>query len=269
MDITLKVVSDLSDFLDSFKERVKEIKPVDRREWFAYCQDMKGRYPSVTDEHYRDDGFVNTYAFIDKLSDALGNDDIIVPESSGNAGEVTYQAIRLKRGQKMKNAAGLGAMGFGLPYAIGSCLAHGGRRTILINGDGAFQLNVQELATLARLNLPVKIFIWDNESYATIMATQRNLFDGYYVASEADSGLTLPDVLRTADVYGLDTFEMKTNDEMERVIAAVLGTNSPVVCRVKVSPIQTVAPKVQSKRLSDGRMVSMALEDMWPYLDSE
>lgn len=83
----------------------------------------------------------------------------------------------------MKNAAGLGSMGFGLPYAIGSCLANNKKRTILINGDGAFQMNIQELQTLVRLNLPVKIFIWSNGGYASIQSMQRNTFDGHYVAS--------------------------------------------------------------------------------------
>ncbi|GHT02062.1 acetolactate synthase [Synergistales bacterium] len=270
MDISLKVVTDMSVFFDEFGKRlteISEIKSMDRAKWFAYCNEMKNKYPVVTTEHHADTGFVNTYAFINKLSDALRDDDIIVPESSGNAGEVTYQALRIKRGQKMKNAAGLGSMGFGLPYAIGACLASGGRRTILINGDGAFQLNIQELATLVRLSLPVKIFIWDNDCYATIMATQRNLFDGSYVGSERHSGLALPDVLKVAAVYGLKTFEMNTNDEIPDIIQEVLNSDGPALCRVRVSPLQTVAPKVQSKRLPDGKMTSNALEDMWPYLE--
>jgi acetolactate synthase-1/2/3 large subunit len=267
MDISLKVVSDLSAFFDKFAKLGSKIKPAKRVDWFAYCKEMKDKYPIVTEEHYKNNDFVNTYAFIDKLSEVLDKDDIIVPESSGNAGEVTYQAIRIKSGQKMKNAAGLGSMGFGLPYAIGSCIANGERRTILINGDGAFQLNIQELASLARLNLPVKIFIWDNESYATIMATQRNLFDGNYVGSERHSGLALPDVLKIAGVYGLHTFEMHANDEIAEIIGEVLNSEGPVLCRVRVSPLQTVAPKTQTKRLPDGKMASSALEDMWPYLE--
>ena len=128
---------------------------------------------------------------------------MITPESSGAAGEVTYQAMRVKEGQKIKNAAGLGAMGFGLPYAIGACIAEDGRRTVLIDGDGAFQLNIQELETVVRLRLPIKMFILDNEGYGSIMATQRNLFDGRYVGSSPDSGLTLPDVCAVAGAYGI------------------------------------------------------------------
>jgi acetolactate synthase-1/2/3 large subunit len=267
MDISLKIVADMADFLGTLEERLHDIKNVDRSEWLDYCKKMKAKYPAVAEESYKDEGFVNTYAFIDRLSDALESDDIIVPESSGNAGEVTYQAIRIKLGQKMKNAAGLGSMGFGLPYAIGACIANNGRRTILINGDGAFQLNIQELASLVAMELPIKIFIWDNQAYATIMATQRNMFDGNYVASESQSGLKLPDTLKIAASYGLRTFEMKRNDEIANVITEVLETEGPALCNVKVSQMQTVSPRVQSKRLPDGSMVSMPLENMWPYLE--
>jgi acetolactate synthase-1/2/3 large subunit len=269
MDIAIKVVSDMADFLDIFEKKLRDVRKPDRAEWFSYCRETRAKYPAIPPDCYEDDGFVNTYAFMDKLSDLLTPDDIIVPESSGNAGEVTYQAIRIKRGQKMKNAAGLGSMGFGLPYAIGSCIANNGRRTVLINGDGAFQLNIQELATLKEMNLPIKIFIWDNGSYATIMATQRNMFDGRYVASERHSGLKLPDTLKVAEAYGLPTFEIRRNDEIESVIMDVLGSGGPVVCNVRVSPMQTVSPRVQSKRMPDGGMISMPLENMWPYLNDK
>ncbi|MDR1916618.1 MAG: thiamine pyrophosphate-binding protein [Synergistaceae bacterium] len=269
MDISLKIVADMTDFLGTLESKLREIKRADRSLWLRYCKETKAKYPAVTEEHYRDEGFVNTYAFIDKLSDLLEADDIIVPESSGNAGEVTYQAIRIKRGQKMKNAAGLGSMGFGLPYAIGSCIANDCRRTVLINGDGAFQLNIQELAPLVAMRLPIKIFIWDNDAYATIMATQRNMFDGNYVASERHSKLRLPDTLNVARAYGLRTFEIRKNSEIEDVVTEVLNADGPVICNVKVSPLQTVSPRVQSKRLPDGGMVSMPLENMWPYLEEE
>ena len=123
---------------------------------------------------------------------------MIVPESSGGAGEITYQAFQLKKGQKMKNAAGLGSMGFGLPYAIGSCVANNKRRTILINGDGAFQLNIQELETVRRLSLPIKMFVWCNDGYASIRNMQSNNFNRQ-VASGPESGYTVPDVMNIAE----------------------------------------------------------------------
>lgn len=238
-----------------------------KRQWIKYCKHIRAKYPVVTKEHKEAKGFVSAYYFIDELCRNLNANDIIVPESSGGAGEITYQAFKLKKGQKMKNAAGLGSMGFGLPYSIGACLANDNKRTILINGDGAFQLNIQELETLNRLNLPVKIFIWNNGGYASIRAMQRNTFDGHYVASEENSGLTMPSLSKIANAYGLKTFVAATNEEMIKVLPEVLNSDGPVLCELMVSPDETVSPRTKTIKLEDGKMISKPLEDMWPFLE--
>ncbi|MDR1701891.1 MAG: hypothetical protein LBR56_03860 [Sporomusaceae bacterium] len=189
-----------------------------------------------------------------------------MPESAGAADEITYQAFKLQKGQKMKNAAALGAMGFGLPYAIDACLANSGKRTILINGDGAFALNIQELATLKRLNLPVKMFIWDNGGYASIMATQRNFFGGNYVGSEAASGLTLPNLEKIARAFNLTYFNIENHGEMAETMKEVLNYDGIVLCRVNISPLQITAPKCTTLKLTDGTMVSKPLHNMFPFL---
>lgn len=147
MEREVSLAGDAKAFLESLAVCLeREAPPLDDwRSSLSYGKTLRKKYPVVT-RSYRDmEGYVSPYFFIDRLCELLTPEDVIVPESSGGAGEITYQAFRLKKGQKMKNAAGLGSMGFGLPYAIGSCLANNGRRTILINGDGAFQLNIQEL----------------------------------------------------------------------------------------------------------------------------
>ena len=148
-------------------------------------------------------------------------------------------------------------------------LANGRRRTVLINGDGAFQLNIQELETVVRLKLPVKMFIWDNSGYGSIMNTQRNMFAGFFVGSEPGSGLTLPDVTRQGSAYGMRTVEISSNAELERGIRETLAGDDPVICRVRITPSHVTAPKVQAQKLPDGGMVSKPLEDMWPYLPAE
>ncbi len=238
-------------------------------EWLAYCRKMKEKYPVVLPEYFQPAEKVNLYCFTDALFQQLKADDVVVPESSGAAGEVTYQAMRLKKGQKVKNAAGLGSMGFGLPYSIGACLANGGRRTVLINGDGAFQMNIQELETVRRLNLPIKMFIWDNNGYGSIMTTQNNMFDGFYVGSEPGSGLTLPDVTAQAAAYGIRSETIRTNAELEAGIARTLAGSDPVICRVVVTEKHLTMPKVQAMKTPEGSMISKPLEDMWPYLPAE
>jgi acetolactate synthase I/II/III large subunit len=266
--VEVAVVADAGEFARALGDRQAEVEPRDRASWLAYCRRLQERYPVVLDEYREEDG-INLYAFTDLLFDLLNDDDVITPESSGAAGEATYQAMRVKQGQMIKNAAGLGAMGFGLPYAIGACIATGGRRTVLINGDGAFQLNIQELETLARLRLPVKMFILDNGGYGSIVATQRNLFDGRLVGSSPDSGLTLPDLCAVAGAYGIRSEEAGTYDGLASAIERTLAGEDPALCKVRVSASHVTAPKVQAMKTPDGGMISKPLEDMWPYLSAE
>lgn len=271
MNIDVKAICNVKQFIEGLNNNINTLDYLvtDREEWIKYCKDIRMKYPVVTKQHKEAKEFVSAYYFIDRLCSQLNSEDVIVPESSGGAGEITYQAFKLKKGQKMKNAAGLGSMGFGLPYSIGACLANNKKRTILINGDGAFQLNIQELETLARLNLPIKIFIWNNGGYASIRAMQRNTFDGHYVASEKQSGLTMPSLSKIANAYGIKTFIAKTNDEMVKLLPEVLESEGTVLCELIVSPDETVSPRTKSIKLENGSMISGALEDMWPFLDEK
>ena len=247
-------------------EAAESVFPVeDWREWLRSGKERRRRYPVVTEAHKAMEGRVSAYYFIDRLCELLDNGDVIVPESSGGAGEITYQAFRLKKGQKMKNAAGLGSMGFGLPYAVGACIANDRRRTVLINGDGAFQLNIQELETVRRLNLPIKMFVWCNGGYASIRNMQSNNFDRQ-VASGPDSGYTVPDVTAVAAAYGLPTFCMRDNQDMEQLLPKVLNTDGPCLCMVMTSQEETVSPRVKAIPQPDGSIKSGVLENMWPEL---
>jgi len=261
----LRIVSDAGEFIESLSNCITE-PPAVNEEWLAYCNSMKSKYPVVLPEYREQTDFVNAYVFIEELCAIIDEDEIIVPESSGSAGEVTFQAWKVKEGQKIRNAAALGSMGFGLPYSIGACIANGQKRVILINGDGAFQLNIQELETIQRLKLPVKIFIWSNGGYASIMATQRNFFNGRYVASERGSGLTLPDIKKIGEAYGLKSFKINTPMEVVSGIKAVLESDGAVICEVRMNPLQPTVPRVQSLRMPDGTMKSKPLHDMFPFL---
>ncbi|WP_446897227.1 thiamine pyrophosphate-binding protein [Clostridium sp. LBM24168] len=267
MDIQIKCVCDVGDFIKELDSNFDSEKLEYNNEWLTYCNNIRAKYPVVTEKHKCVKNYVSAYYFIDELCKQLNSDDIIVPESSGAAGEITYQAFKIKKGQKMKNAAALGSMGFGLPYSIGACLANNKKRTILIDGDGAFQLNIQELETLARLNLPIKIFIWSNDGYASIRATQRNMFNGHYVASERNSGLTIPNLIKIANAYGVKTFQAKNNSEMVKILPKVLESNGPVLCELMVLPEETASPRTKSIKMENGNMISKPLEDMWPFLN--
>ena len=237
------------------------------KSWNMYGHMLRKKYPSVTDAHRKVQGVVSAYYFTELLCQHTTVQDVIVPESSGAAGEITYQAFSPKRGQKMKNAAGLGSMGFGLPYSIGACLANERRRAVLINGDGAFQMNIQELETIVRLRLPVKIFIWNNQGYASIRSMQNNNFGGFQVASGESSGLSMPDTVKVAEAYGLKTFRIMNNQQLEEQIDNVLNTEGPVLCELMISPDETVSPRTKTIVHEDGTMESYPLEKMWPDVD--
>ncbi len=267
--VDIPVTADAGDFLRTLLARQSDIQDRNRDEWLNYCGRLKQRYPVVLDEYRQCDDGINLYVFTDMLFQQLASDDVITPESSGAPGEVTFQAMRVKKGQKIRNAAGLGAMGFGLPYAIGACIANDGRRTTLINGDGAFQLNIQELETVARLGLPIKMFILDNNGYGSIMAAQRNHFEGRYVGSDPGSGLTMPDICAVAGAYGIRCEQATNHEDLSGSISRTIAGLDPALCRVRVTRSHVTAPKVQAMKTPDGSMVSKPLEDMWPYLPTE
>lgn len=270
MKIELPVVADAGDFLREFLEQKSSLHTTsDHRAWLKRCKQWQRQYPSITQEHWsRRDG-VDQYALTDVLSDELSADDVIAPGSSGPTSDILLQAFRIKAGQRFRNFPGLGAMGTGLPGSIGACLASGRRRTICPNGDGGFQLNIQELETIRRLTLPIKFFVLNNGGYASIMGMQRNYFQGHYVGSEPSSGLTLPNILKVAEAYGLATARIARHDELRDGVRRVLAMPGPVVCEVVCSLEQTIAPRATSSVRPDGTIVSRPMEDLWPLLDRE
>ena len=270
--VEVNLACDAGKFIGRLLEVAKQTDRIagNRGEWGKWISDgkaLRAKYPTVTDEHRNKKDVVSAYYFTELLCKYTTAQDVIVPESSGAAGEITYQAFKPKRGQQMKNAAGLGSMGFGLPYAIGSCLANGKRRTILINGDGAFQLNIQELETLARLQLPIKIFIWNNGGYASIRNMQNNAFDGHQVASGETSGLTMPDVLKVANAYGIPSEQLRDNRELEEKLPRILADDRLVLCEIFIAADDAVSPRTKTFQRADGTMESSKLEQMWPYLE--
>jgi len=164
------------------------------------------------------------------------------------------------------NSPTLGAMGTGLPGTIGTCLASGRRRTICMNGDGGFQLNIQDLETVRRLDLPIKYFILCNGNYASIIASQKTHFQGRLVGSDPSSHLTLPDVRKVAEAYGIPSCEIRNHEGIREKVRAVLDSPGPIVCAVNVSADQVTAPRATSMIRPDGAIVSLPMEDMAPRL---
>ncbi len=270
MPIDVPVVADAADFVSELLAQLQDISLPDVSTWIDKTKSWIRKYPVILPEYWRQDsGFVNLYVLVDVLSDCCAAEDVLAPGSSGACSDVFLQCFRLKEGQRVVNSPSLGAMGTGLPGSIGTCLASGRRRTICVNGDGGFQLNIQDLETVHRLNLPIKYFILCNGTYASIMATQRNYFQGRMVGSNPSSHLTLPNILKVAEAYGIQTCQISNHTDIRDRVKAVLDLPGPVVCAVNVSSDQTTAPRATSSVRADGTIVSLPMEDMAPRLPRE
>ena len=267
MEIEVPVVSDAGEFLREFNRQLQKIGKKDRSAWLIKCKQLQARYPVVLPEYWSEKGFVNDYVLIDVLSNELSGDDLLIPGSSGACSERTMQAVRVKTGLRVFNSEGLGPMGFGIPAAIGGCIASGKRRTVCIDGDGGFAMNIQELETVRRLDLPIKFFVLNNEGYVSIQTTQKNYFGGNYVASTRSSGLTLPDIAAISKAFDIPSARLTNHTGIREQVREVLAMEGPVVCEVMVSPEQATAPRVASRQREDGSMESMPMEDLWPFLD--
>jgi len=211
---------------------------------------------------------VSTYNLADCLSELVPAEVPIVSGSSGAGIEIFQHALRLKRGQRLFHTTALGAMGYGLPAAIGACLGSGGDETILVDGDGGIQLNIQEFATIARLKLPIKIFVLNNDGYSSIRTSQQRWF-GRQTGADSRSGMSLPEIGPIAQAYGLRAVRIPDQRELRTQLAQVLGLAGPVVCDVVSRPDEARIPSLSSAQRADGSMYSKPLEDLWPFLPRE
>jgi len=266
--IHLPIVSDAAIFLRELNRQLDQTSPKRYDDWVQRCQDWKRRYPIVQPEYRERRRRVSMYCFSEALSAELTSEDVVASGSSGSAVELFLLAFQVKENQRVFHTRGLGAMGFGVPASIGACLGAGGRRTVCVDGDGSFQMNVQELETLRRLQLPVKLFVINNEGYASIRSAQRSYFH-HLVAADSTSGLSLPDVKKVAAAYGLPFTRISNQQDLRHQIRSVLDIPGPVVCEVLAVVDEERAPRLSSTQRPDGSMVSMPLEDLWPFLDRE
>jgi len=269
MNIRLPIVADAGIFLESLNEALGKEKPLPSYQaWLEHIGEWKLAYPLVQPEHRLTDESLSLYHFTDLLSDALDSQDIIATGSAGLSVELFLLALRLKQGQRCFHNRGTGSMGFGLPAAIGACLAADRRRTICVEGDGGLQMNIQELAILAEKKLPVICFVINNGGYASIRTSQQNYFKRQIGADEK-SGLRLPHLQMLCKAYGVDYQKIENSPNISDQIQTALNHDGPLVCEVIVMKDEARVPRVATRQLSNGSMESSPLEDLFPFLDRE
>lgn len=265
----LAVCADAGDFIRALLKNKDLIEKKDRSEWFYYGDRMKEKYPLVSREYWKQKGLVNTYCLLETISKYMSKNDIYVSGSSGSCIDISMQTFKIKKGQRVFCTKGLASMGYGLPSAIGACLAGGGKRTVGVNGDGGFVMNIQELETIRRLHLPIKLFVLCNHGYGAIQATQTNLFAKNFVDCNEQSGLTLPPVARVAEAFGLKTISIFSNDELNAKVKEALDYDGPVIVEVFTPITLTALPKQISYKRTDGQMESLPLEYMNPPISDK
>ena len=262
----IKILSDAGEFLKMIHCSLASMPP--KEEWLDYCRRVKEKYPVILPEHRERTDYVSSYV----LPGAVvrhAPDPLTVVTSNGIAYTSTFQSVPIRKGMRMFSNEACASMGYGLPAAIGAAFAGGDRRVVCFEGDGSIQMNLQELQTLKNYNLPVALLVYNNGGYLSIKTTQKAFFGGFFVGSEAGSGVVLPSFEKLAAAYDLPYFRLSTNQELDEKLPEIFAVNGPVVVEVMLDPFEELGPKAASKRLPDGTMVSEPLDNMAPFLLEE
>ena len=236
--------------------------------WIEKCQKWKKQWPVLDLKAIKLDSPVSMYYFVDSLS-RLMPDNAVVISDAGSSFYVASQAIQLKKNQRYITSGGQAEMGYTVPACIGVSIAREKGEVIGITGDGSFQLNIQELQTIVHNNLPIKLFVWNNDGYLSIRATQRKFFDERYIGTDGQSGVSFPELKKISEAYGVQYVKIENNSEVDSGINKVLLINGPVICEVICERDQEVIPAVSSFRRADGSLMSKPMEDMYPFLSRD
>jgi acetolactate synthase-1/2/3 large subunit len=223
-------------------------------DWLNWCKALYHRFRPELDGR-GDIGFVDPFTFVHDLSDYAQPDDIIIA-GAGKAGEILFQAFKVKAGQRVQTLSTNGAMGYDIPLSIGACLASG-RRVLCVTGDGGFQLNVQELEVVRRLHLPIQFFVHSNRGYASIRMMQKARFDGRVVGADPESGFTIPKLAEIADCYGMQYQCVQSLEYPTEFTGQIV--------ELMIDPDYVQLPRVATSMVG-GKFTQDSMEDMSPLL---
>lgn len=259
----IPIHADVKIFLNELNQKAENLNAA---KWIKWCAERVAKYTPLSEFKIKKDGPLNPYYFTSVLTDILDKSAIVVT-SNATACLSLFQAGTVKAGQRMFSNSGDASMGYGLPAAIGAAVA-AKSDVICLEGDGSIMMNIQELQTVKNYNLPIKIFIMNNNGYISIKQTQKNFF-GRLTACGCDCGVTMPDFIKLAKAFGLPTVQIKTGKNLKTVLDGILNTSGPLLCEVMLQEDYVFTPKLSSKKLPDGTLQSPSLEDMFPFLSDQ
>lgn len=256
-NIIMTIQSDIKSFLERLPSKIQVNIP----EWQRRVRELRADQKYYYDKHINMKGYASAYYFVDRLKEVVKDNPIIT--SNGSAHVVTLQTYQLKKDQRMFTNVGCASMGYGLPAAIGASFVSD-KDVVCIEGDGSLQMNIQELQTLVHHQLPIKMFVINNDGYLSIKITQEAFFGGKQVASSKDSGISFPDLGKICKAYGLKYIAITKNSEYDKKLAEVMSMRGPVVCELFTHPHEKHEPKVVHKGIdSEGRIIPGELTDMF------
>lgn len=264
--IDMMIHADVADVMKDIADR--EVNTGKHQNWLKWCRNVNEKYPAALPAYFSKQKPLNPYAFIQRFSGCLSEGDKVIC-GNGSACVITFQAMRIKKEQRLFTNSGCAAMGYGFPAAVGCAVAERGGRVICLDGDGSFQMNIQELQTVVYNKLNLKIFVINNNGYHSIRQTQTNLFEPPLVGVCDGNGLSFPDMEKIAYAYSIPYVKIDVLADIPGRMRKVLDTEGPVLCEVVVDPEQNFEPKLSSKVLPDGRIVSPEIDDMYPFLPRE
>lgn len=269
MEFSKTLVCDAAEFVARLFRRTEGTGPLDTTEWLRFCRAAKAAYPAYREEQPKSQTQTNMYLFGCKLSRYTRQDDVIIGSSSGRASVIPAMCYEFKSGQTEVCPSGLGSMGFGVPSAIGACIAREKHRTIVLEGDGSLQHNLQELALIQGYGLPIKLFIMNNDGYSSIAVMQENHFKGRYAGCNRASGVCSCDMEKLAALYDLPYYVIRGDADIDPVLEQVMADDRAVLCDVRCDYTFDEIPRTMSRLNPDGSMSSSALEDLYPFLPKE
>ena len=264
----LPVCADVKDLLGAILRENYQPQE-DHIPWLTWCRNLLQVYPVVLDcYHKEDDSPINPYVFMEKLFEQCREDERIIC-GNGSACVITFQACKMKQGQRMFTNSGCAAMGYGVPAALGVAVSDNSRRVICIDGDGSVMMNLQELATIVHNRLNIKLILLNNNGNHSIRQTQMNLFKPPLIGIDQESGVGFPDFEKLAGAFGMKYFSIRSEKYCDKVLKEALDCEGSCICEVILDSEQNFAPKSSSKVMPDGRIVSPSLDDMAPFLERE
>ena len=264
------IESDAKVALHGLLTRLQEVKFTSTSgPWLQRCVAWKKKYPVCLPEYEKTVGAINVYTFMDRLSALASEGDAFIGDAGSAIYAVSQGLILRHNNQRYIPSSAMATMGYTVPAALGVSAALGDKRVMAITGDGSLQQNIQELQTILHYKLPIKLFIWNNDGYLSIRASQKNYFNERYIGEGSGSGVSIPDTLKICAAYGLPAARVSEVGDLDAAIKKAIEHDGPYVLEIITPPEQLIIPTVSSRLNPDGSMSSRPLEDMAPFLDRE